>query len=515
MKAINSNIWKRILFLALGFTALASCSEDAMDRVNEDNDHTTSAPAKFVLADVITSTAFSNVGGDLNTYFSAYTEHTVGIDNQLYNAEIRDGEPSVSSTFNNVWGELYSTLKNARITILLASNEVYANYTTRGMAEVLAAISSGLITDAFGNTPYSQAALPELENGRPKFMNPDIDAQEAIYQSIMKYLDDAIVDLPKGDVKDPVKEYDLLYKGDGKKWIKLAYGLKARYTMHLLARSQNRQADLQKVLEYVDKSFKSLDEQAAFSVYNKDNWNPLFAFFDSREALAASKSFWDKLVERKDPRLRRLFCNTDGVQIKGTDDKSLLMAPNGTADPIRGHYNTPIFVYSRVCPTMLMSYHELLFLKAEALARLNKTAEAEAALKEAIVAAIANAELGVSAAINVGVEKTSEAITEKEAEEYFDKNVKPLFTANPVREVMVQKYLAMLGAFGESTECYNDIRRMKALKEDFIKLDNPKPFPLRAPYGNSDVIANPKVNAAYGDGQYVYSDPVWWAGGSR
>ena len=515
MKAINSHIWKRILFLALGFTALASCSEDAMDRVNKDNDHTTSAPAKFVLADVITSTAFSGVGGDLNTYFSVYTEHTVGIDNQLYNAEIRDGEPSVSSTFNNVWGELYSTLKNARITILLASNEVYANYTTRGMAEVLAAISSGLITDAFGNTPYSQAALPELENGRPKFMNPDIDAQEAIYQSIMKYLDDAIVDLPKGDVKDPVKEYDLLYKGDGKKWIKLAYGLKARYTMHLLARSQNRQADLQKVLEYVDKSFKSLDEQAAFSVYNKDNWNPLFAFFDSREALAASKSFWDKLVERKDPRLRRLFCNTDGVQIKGADDKSLLMAPNGTADPIRGHYNTPIFVYSRVCPTMLMSYHELLFLKAEALARLNKTAEAEAALKEAIVAAIANAELGVSAAINVGVEKTSEAITEKEAEEYFDKNVKPLFTANPLREVMIQKYLAMLGAFGESTECYNDIRRMKALKEDFIKLDNPKPFPLRAPYGNSDVIANPKVNAAYGDGQYVYSDPVWWAGGSR
>ena len=515
MKAINSHIWKRILFLALGFTALASCSEDAMDRVNKDNDHTTSAPAKFVLADVITSTAFSGVGGDLNTYFSVYTEHTVGIDNQLYNAEIRDGEPSVSSTFNNVWGELYSTLKNARITILLASNEVYANYTTRGMAEVLAAISSGLITDAFGNTPYSQAALPELENGRPKFMNPDIDAQEAIYQSIMKYLDDAIVDLPKGDVKDPVKEYDLLYKGDGKKWIKLAYGLKARYTMHLLARSQNRQADLQKVLEYVDKSFKSLDEQAAFSVYNKDNWNPLFAFFDSREALAASKSFWDKLVERKDPRLRRLFCNTDGVQIKGTDDKSLLMAPNGTADPIRGHYNTPIFVYSRVCPTMLMSYHELLFLKAEALARLNKTAEAEAALKEAVVAAIANAELGVSAAINVGVEKTSEAITDKEAEEYFDTNVKPLFTANPVREVMVQKYLAMLGAFGESTECYNDIRRMKALKEDFVKLSNPKPFPLRAPYGDSDVLANPKVKEAYGDGQYVYSDPVWWAGGNR
>ena len=532
MKAINSNIWKRILFLALGFTALASCSEDAMDRVNEDNDHTTSAPAKFVLADVITSTAFSNIGGDLNTYFSVYTEHTVGVDNQLYNAEIRNGEPSVSSTFNNVWENLYSTLKNARIVILTASDEVAANYTTRGMAEVLAAINSALITDAFGNTPYSQAALPQLKDGKPQYMAPDIDAQEAIYQSIMKYLDDAIVDLPKGDGKDPVGDHDLLYKGDGEKWLKLAYGLKARYTMRLLARSKNREADLQKVLEYVDKSFKTIDDQAAFSIYSSSNLNPLFGFQWSRNGLAASKSYSDKLIERKDPRLRRFFCmgrrlvpknpKRFSIQIKGADDPAFLMAENGKPTSIILHYNTPIFLFSQLCPTMLMSYHELLFLKAEALARLNKKAEAEAALKEAVVAAIANAEVGLRGAFksprviaNRGIEETTEAITDKEAEEYFDKNVKPLFTANPVREVMVQKYLAMLGAFGESTECYNDIRRMKALKEDFIKLDNPKPFPLRAPYGNSDVIANPKVNAAYGDGQYVYSDPVWWAGGNR
>lgn len=532
MKAINSNIWKCILFAALGFTALASCSEDAMDRVNEDNDHTTSAPAKFVLADVITSTAFSNVGGDLNTYFSVYTEHTVGVDNQLYNAEIRNGEPSVASTFNNVWENLYSTLKNARIVILTASDEVAANYTTRGIAEVLTAINSALITDAFGDTPYSQAALPQLKDGKPQYMAPNVDTQEAIYQAIMKSLDDAIVDLPKGDAKDKVGSYDFIYKGDGAKWIKLAYGLKARYTMRLLARSKNREADLQKVLEYVDKSFKSIDDQAAYAIYDANNLNPLFGFQWSRDGLAASKSYSDKLIERKDPRLRRFFCIGQDhlpkgskrvtIQIKGADDPAFLMAENGTATSIKYHYNVPIFFYAQVCPTLLMSYHELLFLKAEALARLNKTAEAEAALKEAVVAAIANAEMGLKGAFKAptvagygGIEETTEAITEKEAEEYFDKNVKPLFTANPLREVMIQKYLAMLGAFGESTECYNDIRRMKALKEDFVKLSNPKPFPLRAPYGDSDVLANPKVKKAYGNGQYVYSDPVWWAGGNR
>lgn len=169
-----------------------------------------------------------------------------------------------------------------------------------------------------------------------------------------------------------------------------------------------------------------------------------------------------------------------------------------------------------------MSYHELLFLKAEALARLNRKDEAANALKDAVIAAIANAETGVSAAFNAptvksygGVKETTKAITATEAEEYFTNNVKPLFDANPVKEVMVQKYIAFLGAFGETTECYNDVRRLKAMGEEYIKLDNPYKFPLRAPYGADDVSANPNVEVAFGNGQYVYTDPVWWAGGSR
>jgi len=28
-------------------------------------------------------------------------------------------------------------------------------------------------------------------------------------------------------------------------------------------------------------------------------------------------------------------------------------------------------------------------------------------------------------------------------------------------------------------------------------------------------LANVAIKEAFGDGQYVYSEPVWWAGGSR
>ena len=103
-----------VFILSLG---LYSCSEDVMNDINKDPNHTQDVPAKFILADVITSTAFYNVGGDLSTYTSAYIEHEVGTHNQLYRAEHRDGEPMLASTFNNVWENLYATLKNARIVV--------------------------------------------------------------------------------------------------------------------------------------------------------------------------------------------------------------------------------------------------------------------------------------------------------------------------------------------------------------------------------------------------------------
>jgi len=54
--------------------------------------------------------------------------------------------------------------------------------------------------------------------------------------------------------------------------------------------------------------------------------------------------------------------------------------------------------------------------------------------------------------------------------------------------------------------------------EDSIELANPKNtsmFPHRFAYGVDDVSNNPAVREAYGNGQYVYTEKVWWAGGTR
>lgn len=526
MKTMIKSIKGLAAVSAMSLT-LAGCSEDVMDQINKDPNHTNGVEAKFILADAITSTAFSNVSGDFNTYASSYIEYEVGIDNQLYNAEIRLNEPSAASTFDNIWGNVYTSLKNARIIIdqCQEGKRDEGNIVTRGIAKVLVAYNGALIADMFGDAPFSQASLVD-EQGLPVYMNPKIDKQEEIYTSVMSTLNEAIEDLQQTN-KNSLGSYDLLYgKDSAKKWIKFAYGLKARYTMRQIKRSADVTGDMNKVLEYISKSFASADEQAAFAIYDGNNINPFFGFFDSRAAFANSQSLTDKLIERNDPRLERVMLSpqykvektTFRDQVKGKDDKKLLPAPNGTPDQSMSKYGVSAFVYSITAPTMFMSYHELLFLKAEALCRLNRVNDAKEALKEAVAAGILNAEVSVTSAIGYlddGIVVNSEEMTKETAAAYFEDGVEALFDVNPLKETMIQKYLALWGASGEATETYSDVRRLKALGEDFITLKNPNKFPLRLPYGNSDVVANPDLKAAYGDGQYVYSENVWWAGGTR
>jgi hypothetical protein len=102
------------------------------------------------------------------------------------------------------------------------------------------------------------------------------------------------------------------------------------------------------------------------------------------------------------------------------------------------------------------------------------------------------------------------------AVDYFNTSVRPKFQTNPLSEVMNQKYIAFFEE--EAIEAYNDYRRLKSMGNNVINLDNPMNanlFPLRFTYGSEDVTTNMNIREAYGDGTYVYSENVWWAGGTR
>ena len=77
--------------------------------------------------------------------------------------------------------------------------------------------------------------------------------------------------------------------------------------MRLINRSSNKSADYEKVLDYVSKSFTSADDQAAFDIYDSNNINPFYGFYNSRAGFGASTSLGTKLLAYNDPRANRAF----------------------------------------------------------------------------------------------------------------------------------------------------------------------------------------------------------------
>ncbi len=507
--------------------ALASCSKDALDEVNRDRNNASDVQAKFILTDVMTSTAFSVVGGDISLYSSIYVEHEAGVHNQTYNAEKRTGEPTLATTNNNSWDAIYQNIKNLKIAIAKTSagGEEEGNDVTNAIAKVLLAYNLGVLTDFFGDAPFAETGIM-TDIGTPLYMQPKIDKQSELYPQLHKLLDEAITGLAGTDAGSAgaIGAQDLIYSGAKAKWLKAAHGLKARYLMHTLKISANANGDLTSILSHINSSFENVSDEMKFAKYDGVKYiNPLFGYSNARDGLGASKSLASKFTTLNDPRGNPAFGKwTTSLSAVNTITLAAALAqgaPNGA--PIEQQYVYPISYvnYATAAPTMLLSYHELMFLKAEALARLNRPAEAKEALNEAVIHGFANLESSIAAGVDyLAAVAPVINLSDSTAQAYFDNSVEARFNASPLKEVMLQKYLAFYGASGESTETFNDIRRMKALGENFITLENPlnnNQFPLRMPYGNSDVTANQAVKAAYGDGQYVYTENVWWAGGTR
>lgn len=515
-----------LLLLTVSLLLMESCSKKELDKINSNLNNPLDVPAKFTLTDVMTSTAFNVVGSDISLYASVYIEHEQGVWNQMYNAEKRTGEPVASTTYNNSWVSIYNNIKALKIVITKTSEggEEEGNDVTCGIAKVLLAYNLGVLTDIFGDVPFAETGIMN-EDGSPKYMQPQIDKQSDLYPQIQTLLDDAITLLQGSDdaLTGSIGSQDLIYGGNNDKWTKAAYGLKARYMMHTLKISTDVEGDLTKVLDYVSKSFTGPAEELKYTSYDGDidnpvNINPLFGISYARDMLGVSKSLAQKFKDLNDPRGDQAFMSYDWKQIS-LDDAIDQAADNG--DPAQKQYEYPISMaeYAPTAPTMLLSYHEIMFLKAEALIRLTQPEDAKAALEQGIIAAFANLQNTIESTINGSGVKGSVDLSETVATDYFTNEVSERFDADPLKETMLQKYLAFYGGSGEATEAYNDYRRLKALGEDgFIALENPQnasKFPLRFTYGNSDVLANPNVSSAYGDGSYVYTENVWWAGGTR
>ena len=484
---MKKNILVALSVAMLGFTA---CSEDTMDDINKDTLHPQPevVPVKLQLTEAIMSTGYSTVSGDLAFYLSSWTEQEFGMgNNQLMKAELRNSiEWTASSTFNNVWSGTYSNLMNVQQMIDKVEGDVAGaglQVDILGMAQVLKALQYGILTDMFGDIPCSEA-LKGSESLQPK-----LDAQKDVYALVMSTLEDAIANLQKATDADLnyAGAQDLVYNGDPSKWLAAAYGLKARYLLHQSAVDNSVYASAEAAAQKaIDLGFAGM----TITEFNGSSaYHPWTAYIKSRSYVASSSTVSKMMKANNDPRLP-LYLNGGEAYNPG----------DAEAAKISASVAYPAWYKTGSQPLHLLSESEVYFILAETQLRQGKSA---------------------TAAFQKGV---TSSVTEIMTICGEDASVAADFAASlgeaSLQKLFEQKYLAQSN--DEQVETFNDMRRCEAMGENWIKLTNPmntqsglNRLPKRLPYGSDSVINNPKVAEAYGDGFYIYDQPVWWAGGSR
>jgi len=166
---------------------------------------------------------FNSYEGLLIKNTTIYMQQNVGVNEQ----SLQTNRYIINELdFDNSWGQLYQALYSAK---QLQEDFGSENPYYSGITNILMAMNLGLLTDLWGDVPYSDALKG---NATP---NPMYDSQEQVLASIQTLLDDAISKLNQpedANVLVPADD-DLAFGGDVNAWVKVAWTLKARYLNRL------------------------------------------------------------------------------------------------------------------------------------------------------------------------------------------------------------------------------------------------------------------------------------------
>lgn len=136
---------------------------------------------------------------------------------------------------DNPWGSYYDILRNNQYVYNKAVES--KDEFQQGITLVIRSMMFGLLTDLYGDVPYT-TALQGDEGGQDKTF-PAYDDQKTIYEGILTDLKTAntLLSKPKSDYSNNPGSIDLYYNGDPTKWRQLANSLALRYYMRISEKS--------------------------------------------------------------------------------------------------------------------------------------------------------------------------------------------------------------------------------------------------------------------------------------
>lgn len=132
-------------------------------------------------------------------------------------------------------------------------------YHYMAVADIYHALGFMQMLDLYGEIPYTEALgnspVPAYNDGK------------TIFNGCVAKLDEAIKLLSEAQpaTATPLSKGDLMNGGDAQKWLKMAYGLKARFLLKL---SKKAEFDPEAILDCLSKGPQSIDDNSVMPCYN-------------------------------------------------------------------------------------------------------------------------------------------------------------------------------------------------------------------------------------------------------
>lgn len=366
MSTMKIKIYK-ILPLVIFLLGVTACTDD-FDKINN---NVNSPTVDKAAPDQLLTNAIESLTDRVHEIFLGHEMGSCWAQ-QMAKAQYTDEDryvyrPDVVSTS---WQSFYAT-SGADISLIykLGVSKVNPNY--QGVALILKSYVTSVLTDLFGEVPYSQAWQGAGEDGG--ILQPEYDTQENIYTDIIAKLDEANTLL---DPAGTAIAGDILFENDITKWKKFANSLRLR----LLLRMSDRNAAL--VTTEMSKMvadpttypvFESNDDNAAL-IYlaSAPNNNPINENRKTRDDHRVSENFINLLLNTYGDYRVMVFAKPSS----GTDE--FVGIPNGLTSADAAAFNgnglantSKIGDYfaQATAPGTLMDYPELQFILAEAALR--------------------------------------------------------------------------------------------------------------------------------------------------
>lgn len=375
------NIYKYLFCGALGLSVVG-CAD--LDSLNSDPNNPESVPSNMLMSGA-EKWAVDNVydlwfSGRQCLLYAQYWAQRNYTEEDRY--QIRE------STNNNYFNYLYMGIANFQKVIDLntdeataSTNSAYgANVNQIAAAKIMKVWLMNIITDTWGNVPYSE--ISQLEDG---VLYCKYDNQKDIYAGMIAELTEAVEMID--ETESAFTSGDVIYGGDASKWKKFGNSLKCRLAIHLSKVDSNWKTYIQEAL--TSGVFESNEDVAAFKyVSSGSDYSQFYSgtYVDGRNDFTITEQFVNILKGEADvingkshpwegtldPRLE-MYTTSATYKIDGETVTGYNGFPYGTpssestaarANTPNWYNNTPMFLEPDFAMP-LMTYAEVKFIESE------------------------------------------------------------------------------------------------------------------------------------------------------